>query len=117
VKYPLLEYVQAVAVDDGTGITGTCQAEIGPRRYGERWSIQLMSCNTTSNVECQLRIYRGVVSDSAQVMSTYSANNDSAGGSVIELPAGDKLIFVWSNADIGSICTCRIEGDNITMRR
>lgn len=108
---PLLEYVQATADD-----SGTAQAEISPAKYGDSWVIRLLATNTNSVAESQLRVYRGVVSDSTMVASTYSGNADNAGGSELRLSAGEKLIFVWTNADVGSVCTCRLEGDHISQR-
>lgn len=110
--YPLLEYVTATA-----DAQGRSEAVTGPYRYGETWVVKLVSTSSTSVAETQLRVYRGVESDSALVLSTYSGNSDTAGGSEIRLPAGDKLVFVWTAADAGSQCTARIEGDIESRRR
>lgn len=104
--YPLLEYVQATADANGRAVAST-----GPHKFGESWVITSLNTNTNSVAESQLRVYRGVESDSAIVASSYSGNQDSAGGSEIKVPAQDKLVFVWSSADPGSLCTCRLEGD------
>lgn len=112
-KYPLLEYVQATADSDGRAVVST-----GPAKYGESWDVTLVNTSTTSTAESQLRVYRGVESDTSQILSTYSGNNDTAGGgSTIKIPAQDKLVFVWSGCDAGSTCTARIEGDLISGRR
>lgn len=112
-KYPLLEYVQAAADSNGRAIAST-----GPAKYGESWNVTLINTNTNSVAESQLRVYRGVESHTAQILSTYSGNNDSAGGgSPIVVPSQDKLVFVWSGCDVGSICNARIEGDLNTGRR
>lgn len=108
----LHEYAQATA-----DATGRAVATAGPRKFGEQWDISLITTNTNSTAQAQLRVYRGVESTTSQVLSTYSANNDTASGSTISVRAGDKLVFVWSNADPGSICTARIEGDFISGRR
>lgn len=109
----LHEFAQATA--DGNG---RAETSVGPAKFGDQWDISLISTNTTSTAQAQLRVYRGVESDSAQILSTYSANNDTAsGGATITVRAGDKLVFVWTNADPGSICTARIEGEFITGRR
>jgi len=112
-KYPLLEYVQATADANGRAVAST-----GPAKYGESWDVSLITTNTTSVAESQLRVYRGVESDSAQVLGTYSGNNDTAsGGANIKVPSQDKLVFVWTGCDVGAICTARIEGDLISGRR
>jgi hypothetical protein len=107
----LYEFAQATA--DGTG---RAVDSLGPAKFGDQWDISLISTNTTSTSQAQLRVYRGVESDSTMILSTYSANNDTASGSKITVRAGDKLVFVWSNADPGSICTARIEGELVTLR-
>lgn len=109
--YPLLEYVQATADANGRAVAST-----GPHKFGESWIITSMNTTTNSVAESQLRIYRGVESDSALIASTYSGNQDSAGGNEVKVPAQDKLVFVWSGADPGASCTCRIEGDLISGR-
>lgn len=112
-KLPLHEFAQATADANGRAVT-----ETGPQKFGESWDITLMNINTNSASQSQLRVYRGVESDTAQVLSTYSGNSDTAGGgSTITLQSGEKLVFVWSNADPGSICTARIEGDLNSRRR
>lgn len=109
--YPLLEYVQATADADGRATVAT-----GPHKFGESWTIKSMNTTTNSVAESQLRIYRGVESDSALVASSYSGNQDTAGGSEIPVPAQDKLVFVWTGCDPGAQCTCRIEGDLVSGR-
>lgn len=112
-KYPLQEFVQGIA-----DATGTTRAITGPAKYGESWEITLMSVNTNSTAQAQLRVYRGVESDTAQILSTYSANNDTAGGGApIKVQSGENLVFVWTGADSGSVCTARLEGDLISGRR
>lgn len=111
-KYPLLEYVQGTADADGRVSVST-----GPAKYGESWTVKMVTTNTNSTSESQLWVYRGVESSTAMVLSTYSGNQDVAGGSEITVPAQDKLVFVWSNASVGAICTARIEGDLNSERR
>lgn len=108
----LHEYVQGIADS-----SGTVEVATGPGKFGEQWDISLITTNTNSTAQAQLRVYRGAVADTAQILSTYAANNDTASGSTISVRAGDKLVFVWSNADPGSICTARIEGELISGRR
>lgn len=104
--YPLLEFVQATADANGRAVAST-----GPHKFGESWTVTSLNTTTNSVAESQLRVYRGVESNSALVASSYSGNQDTAGGSEIKVPAQDKLVFVWSGADPGAQCTCRIEGD------
>lgn len=105
-RLPLLEYVQATADVDGRAV-----ASIGPKRYGESWTVTMLATVSDSTTESQLRVYRGVESDTAIVASSYSGNQDTASGNSLEVGSQDKLVFVWSNASVGSSCTCRIEGD------
>lgn len=111
-EYPLLEYVQATADSSGRAVVST-----GPQRYGETWHVELMATTTNSVAESQLRVYRGVEADTALVASTYSGNQDTAGGNTTVVPSGDKLVFVWSGATAGAQCTCRIEGTLKSRRR
>lgn len=109
---PLLEYVQATA--DSSGRASVVK---GPAKYGESWEVTLISTSTNSTLESQLRVYRGVESDSAQVLSTYSGNSDTAGGGAnIVVPSQDKLVFVWTGATAGALCTARIEGTLVSGR-
>lgn len=109
-RLALLEYVQAISSG------GTATATIGPKKYGDTWVVNMLAASTNSTTESTLRVYRGAPVPSAQVASTYSANNDNASGSPIQLTASDKLVFVWSGASDGAICTCRIEGDLMSER-
>jgi hypothetical protein len=109
---PLLEYVRATA-----NSSGVAEASIGPARYGDSWEISLINTTTNSTSESKLKVYRNAVADSAQVLSTYSGNNDTAGGGRdISLRSGEKLVFVWSNATVGAECTARLEGDYNSRR-
>lgn len=104
--YPLLEYVQATADANGRAVVS-----LGPKKYGDSWTVKTLATITDSTTESQLRVYRGVEANSAIVASTYSGNQDTASGNPIDVPSQDKLVFVWSNASVGANCTCRIEGD------
>jgi hypothetical protein len=104
-QYPLQEFVQATANASGRAIVSK-----GPGKFGESWEVTTLAASSTSILESQLRVYRGVESDSAQVASTYSGNSDTAGGNTIQVPGQDKLVFVWSGCTPGATCTCRIEG-------
>lgn len=104
--YPLLEYVEATADANGRAV-----AIKGPAKYGETWDVTLVNTTTTSAAESLLRVYRGVESASAQIIGSYSGNNDTAsGGDSITIPAQDKMVFVWSGCTPGARCTARIEG-------
>lgn len=111
-KYPLNEPVLATADANGRAVAST-----GPYKYGDRWVIESITTNTNSVLESQLKVYRGVESESAVVASSYSGNQDSAGGNVIRVPTGDKLVFVWSGCTPGAQCNARLEGDLETGRR
>lgn len=106
----LLEYVQA------TESGGTATVSIGPKKYGDRWTVKTLSTSTNSTTESQLRVYRGAVGPTAQVASTYSGNNDTASGNPIDLSSSDRLVFQWTGLSTGAIATCRIEGDLISER-
>ena len=111
-SFPLQEYLQATADADGRAVVST-----GPAKFGDSWTVKSMATTTDSSTESQLRVYRGAESDSALVASTYSGNQDTAGGSEILVPSQDKLVFVWSNASPGALCTCRLEGTLNSGRR
>lgn len=108
----LHEFVQATANANGRAV-----GSAGPAKFGDQWDISLINSNTTSTAQSELRVYRGVESESARILASYSGNSDTASGSTITVKSGDKLVFVWSKADPGSICTARIEGEFITGRR
>jgi len=109
--YQLQEFVQATA-----DANGKASVSSGPRKFGETWNVTLFATTTNSVSETQLRIYRGVESDTALVASTYSGNQDTASGNPVLVPSQDKLVFVWTGADPGSICSCRIEGQFLSGR-
>lgn len=110
-KLQLLEYVTATANSNGTAT-----ASIGPKKYGDKWTVTGIATSTTSTAESRLRVYRGSEMPSALLATTYSGNNDNAGGSPIELGHGDRLVFVWENATVGATCTATLNGDLISER-
>lgn len=111
-SFPLLESVNAIADASGRAVVTK-----GPERYGESWSVTLINTSTNSVLESKLRVYRNVESPTAQVLGTYSGNNDTAsGGEAIRVNAGDKLVFVWSNCTVGASCSARLEGDYHSRR-
>jgi hypothetical protein len=111
---PLSRPLTAVLADDGNGnITG--QASAGPEKYGESWKVTLLTTNTNSATETQLRVYRNVVSNTTMIDSTWAANQDTSTCDVT-LRAGEKLVFVWSNGTAGANCYANIEGDLISRR-
>ena len=107
----LHEFVQATADSNGRAA-----AEIGPHRYGERWEIELIYTSTNSIQQSRLKVYRGVESESARILGSYSGNDDTASGGTTKLQAGERLLFVWTNADPGALCTARLEGEFISQR-
>lgn len=110
-QIPLLEYVQATV-----GADGTATVNIGPRKYGDRWTVTTLASQSNSALETTLKVYRGAAVPTAVVASTYSGNNDNAGGAAIEIGSADKLVFQWTGATPGAICTCRIEGTLTSQR-
>lgn len=101
----LMEYVTATADASGTATVST-----GPKKYGDRWTVSTLASASNSVLETTLKVYRGAAVPTAQVASTYSGNNDNAGGSPIEIGSSDKLVFQWTGATPNAVCTCRIEG-------
>lgn len=113
--HPLDKQAQAFLADDGSGV-GKAMASLGPERYGDVWTVRLMTTqNDASTTDIQLRVYRNNESPGAMVDSTYSGRQATS-PTELELRAGEKLIFVWSKGDIGTLCTVRVEGDMYSGR-
>lgn len=105
----LQEAVSAIA-----DATGTAVGRIGPFRGFERWYIRGLTTQSDSTDEVELRVYRGGVSDSNLVASSYSGKLDTAGGSAIRLSPGEELVAQWTGATVGAKCTLRVEGERLT---
>lgn len=110
-KLQLLEYVRATA-----NSSGIATASLGPKKYGDSWDVTTLATSTNSALESRLKVYRGAEVRTALVATTYSGNNDNAGGNSIHVSSQDKLVFVWENATVGAECVCRIEGDMYSER-
>lgn len=108
--YPLYEFVQATADSNGRAT-----AVIGPRKYGDKWHVTTITSESNSAKDVQLRVYRNVESDTARIESTYSGKSDTSPCDYT-FYAGDKIVYVWSGATPGAMCSSRIEGELISGR-
>lgn len=110
----LNEQVQVTSVNNGSGVA-TATGRIGPSRYGETWHITLMTTQSNSTTDVELRVYRNVESPGSMVDSTYSGRSATSPCD-LKLRVGESLVAVWSKGDIGAIHTLRVEGENQSAR-
>lgn len=102
----LIESLRATA-----DASGRAAASAGPQRYGERWTVTSMATLSDSTSESSLRVYKGSEAPFNIVATSYSGNQDTAGGSSLMLVNGDLLVAVWSNCSSGASCTLTIQGE------
>ena len=88
---------------------GRAVAQLGPSTFGIRWTIKRMSTSTTSGAESQLVVYRNAEQASARIDGTYTANQNTS-ETEIALQTLEKLVFVWTQGDPGSVATIVLEG-------
>lgn len=112
---PVYEQIQATSVADGNGVARAV-ASISPFRYGDIWKIVLMTTQSTSTTDVELRVYRNSESPGSMIDSTY-AGRSATSPCEIWLKAGESLVAVWSKGDIGAVHTLRVEGTNFSQRR
>lgn len=90
--------------------SGRASVITGPEKYGDTWAIELITSASNSTVDCQLKVYRGIESETSVIESSYSGRSDTSPCNH-RFGAGEKLIFVWTNCSVGAICSSRIEGN------
>src|SRR3546814_6902658 len=73
-EVPVYEQVSAVSVDPGTGVA-RAETSIGPARYGDIWKVVLITTQSTSTTDVELRLYRNVESPGSMIDSTYSGRS------------------------------------------
>lgn len=113
-EVPVNEQIQGTAVADGSGIA-RATASIGPFRYGDIWKVVLLTTQSTSTTDVELRVYRNVESPGSMIDSTYSGRSATSPCEVW-LKSGETLVAVWTKGDIGAVHTLRIEGTNYSQR-
>lgn len=76
----------------------------------EYWQVSRVAVATATNVEEPVaKVYIDVAADSHFLAGTYTGSNDSSDESVTLRP-GQKLICVWTGADLNTTCTMSISG-------
>ncbi len=114
-EVPVYEQFSAVAVDDGTGVA-RATGSIGPARYGDIWKVSLMTSQSTSTTDVELRVYRNMESPGTMLDSTYSGRSATS-PCEIWLRSGEQIVAVWTKGDIGATHSLRVEGTNYSQRR
>lgn len=114
-EVPVYQQVNTVSADDGTGVA-RATTSIGPDRYGDIWKIVLMTTQSTSTTDVELRVYRNVESRGSMIDSTY-AGRSATSPCEVWLKAGEKIVAVWTKGDIGATHSLRVEGTNYSQRR
>lgn len=113
-EVPLNEQINVVAVDDGTGVA-VATGRLGPSRFGDMWNVKLMTTQSTSTTDVELRVYRNIESPGSMVDSTY-AGRSAVSSCDIWLKTGESVVAVWKKGDIGATHSLRIEGTNYSQR-
>lgn len=94
------------------GIT-RAQLEIGPDRARINWHIERVTTQVSGNQgkQSDLRIYKNSVTPSRLVTSTYTADSNADDAVNLDVRAQEKLIAVWTGADVGAIATLIVLGE------
>lgn len=101
---PFNEFVRGTV-----GASGTVQVELGPSRLFT-WRIRRVTVQTSTNVkEPIFTMYVDSVAPPA-LGTTYTGSGDSSDEDA-ELRPGQKLIGVWTSADVGAIATLSVFGE------
>lgn len=109
-SFPLDASGSAKFISDGHG--GTIATVIlGPTVYPTSWQIDRMVVTTTNTnvLQSRLNVYRGMISPSRVVDSTYTGDQNVSETS-IALACLDTLAFVWTGGSIGSVATVILSG-------
>lgn len=104
-KIPLNESARGTA-----DATGNARVLIGPKTYGIKWDINNIAVTSTSTTESECTMYRNVQTDTALIDGTPNGNGDVSPTSGLILLSGENLLFVWTGASVGAICTVTITG-------
>lgn len=112
-EVPVYEQINVTSVN----VNGVARAEgsIGPARYGDIWKVVLLTTQSTSLTDVELRVYRNMESPGAMLDSTY-AGRSATSPTEIWLRSGEKLVAVWNKGDIGATHSLRVEGTNYSQR-
>lgn len=92
---------------------GEARVTVGPQRAFERWRITNTAITTTSTNVTAFKLYRGVTAIPSNLIDLSNFNgNDDVSDSVIELPAGEKLLGVWTGGTVGALATITVSGQS-----
>lgn len=96
----------------GTGVvpaSGTVTVTIGPNGI-ERWDITNISVTVTSATsEPTAKVYVDSVDPTKFIGGTFTGSNDSS-DQTVQLLQGQKIICVWTLADVGARATLSVYG-------
>lgn len=102
-----------VSADGIANVNGRAEVRIGPDVYGDEWTINYVSVTNNGASESRCDLYQNVVSDTAFLEATGRGNRDTSDTN-FRLIQGETIVFVWQNADPGSISMAVARG---TKRR
>jgi hypothetical protein len=89
---------------------GRAVLQFQPLRAGEDWHITRSSVSNSGTVNTpQVKVYRGMETPSTLIEGTFSGNLDSS-DTVYDLRNGEQVLFVFSGADVGSLCSATVDG-------
>jgi hypothetical protein len=97
----------------GTAIfdaAGEATARVGPDVYGDINIISRVNISTTSVAATTGTLYLNLVSPTAQLDTSASANSDTSDTSNIDLGTTEKLVFRWRGGTPGAIATITLYG-------
>lgn len=104
---PLAESASATA--DASGVA---RVQMGPLRAFESWDVRSTTVASTSSVLVPTaRVYRGAEAPSRLIDGTYTGTQDTS-DTAYTLRSGERVIVVFSGADVGSQCTVTLEGES-----
>lgn len=112
-KIPLAESASGVF-----NAAGKVTVSMGPAVYGSSWSIDRASVSSTSLLDSECSMYRGLESPNTLIDGTSSGNGDTndVAGNPILVSYGQVVVFVWTGGTPGAIATAVLDGTKETGR-
>lgn len=103
--FPLIQSGRAIADSNGKAVI-----TIGPERAYEKWHITSVAVQSSStDLVPEVREYRQSEADSNLIGTTRSGDLDS-GDADVTLQPTEHVVYVFTNADVGSTCEVTING-------
>lgn len=98
---------------DKFDVSGQVVVTMEPARSYETWHITQTHIHTSSPTQTQLTVYRDSREPGNVIEGTALGNSDES-DTVLDLRAGQKLIYVWQEGTPGEVATVTVRGTRTT---